>query len=52
MSVEDSKWERYGPLGGVVFVGLDVIVAILGGEPPPTSCMWRDLTVGAVAGGR
>ena len=28
--------ERYGALGGVVFVGLDVIVAVLGGEPPPT----------------
>lgn len=34
--MEDSVWERYGALGGVVFVVLDVIVAVLGGEPPAT----------------
>lgn len=32
--VDDSRWERYGALGGVVFVVLDVAVAVLGGEPP------------------
>ena len=32
--MENSRWERYGALGGVVFVVLDVIVAVLGGEPP------------------
>jgi hypothetical protein len=31
--VEDSKWERYGALGGVLLVGLDLTVALLGGEP-------------------
>lgn len=34
--MEDSRSQRYGALGGVVFVVLDVIVAVLGGEPPPT----------------
>lgn len=34
--MEDSKWERYGAFGGVVFVVLDVVVAVLGGEPPAT----------------
>jgi hypothetical protein len=34
--VEDSRWERYGALGGVVFVVFDVVVAVLGGEPPAT----------------
>ena len=34
--MEDSKWERSGALGGVLFVGLDLIVAALGGEPPAT----------------
>lgn len=32
--VEDSRWERFGALGGVVFVVLDVTIAVLGGEPP------------------
>lgn len=34
--MEDSRWERHGELGGVVFVVLDVVVAVLGGEPPAT----------------
>lgn len=34
--MDDSRWERYGALGGVVFVVLDVVVAVLGGEPPAT----------------
>ena len=34
--MEDSRSERFGALGGVVFVVLDVAVAILGGEPPAT----------------
>jgi hypothetical protein len=34
--VEDSRWERYGALGGVAFVVFDVVVAVLGGEPPAT----------------
>lgn len=32
--MEDSRWERYAALGGVGFVVLDVVVAVLGGEPP------------------
>lgn len=32
--MDDSRWERLGVLGGVVFVVLDVVVAGLGGEPP------------------
>jgi hypothetical protein len=35
--VEDSRSERFGALGGVVFVVLDVAVAVLGGEPPATN---------------
>lgn len=34
--MSDVRWERYGALGGVVFVVLDVVVAVLGGEPPAT----------------
>jgi hypothetical protein len=34
--MEDSKWERYGALGGLLFVGLDLTVAVLGGEAPAT----------------
>lgn len=34
--MKDSRWERYGAPGGVVFVLLDVLVAVLGGEPPAT----------------
>jgi len=32
--MDDAKSERYGALGGVVFVVLDLLVAVLGGEPP------------------
>lgn len=32
--MDDSKWERLGALGGLVFVVLDGAVAVLGGEPP------------------
>lgn len=32
--MDDPRWERAGALGGVVFVALDVTVAVLGGEPP------------------
>jgi hypothetical protein len=34
--VGDSRSERFGALGGVVFVVLDVTIAVLGGEPPAT----------------
>lgn len=34
--MEDSNAERVGALGGVVFVVLDVTIAVLGGEPPAT----------------
>lgn len=39
----DVKWERYGALGGVVFVALDVVVAVLGGEPPATDAGVREV---------
>lgn len=32
--MDDSTWERYGALAGVVFVVCDVVVAVAGGEPP------------------
>ncbi len=32
--MDDSRWERYGVLGGVVFVVCDVVIAVAGGEPP------------------
>lgn len=32
--MNDSRWERLGLLGGVVFVVLDAVVAVVGGEPP------------------
>jgi len=32
--MSDVRWERYGALGGVVFVVCDVVVAVAGGEPP------------------
>ncbi len=34
--MEDSSRERYGALGGIAFVVIDVVVAVLGGEPPAT----------------
>lgn len=34
--MKDRRWERHGALGGVVFVVLDVVLAVLGGEPPST----------------
>ena len=39
----DVKWERYGALGGVVFVALDVVVAVLGGAPPATDAGVREV---------
>lgn len=33
--MDESRGERYGSLGGVIFVVLDVVVAVIGGEPPP-----------------
>jgi hypothetical protein len=35
--VDDSKWERWGALGGILFVVLVAISAILPGSPPKTS---------------
>jgi hypothetical protein len=35
--VDDSKWERWGALGGILFVVLVAISAILPGNPPRTS---------------
>jgi hypothetical protein len=32
--MNDSRWERFALLGGVVFVVLDAVVAVVGGEPP------------------
>lgn len=32
--VAPPAWDRFAPLGGVVFVAIDVVVAALGGEPP------------------
>ena len=37
-------WERYAPIGGVVFVALDVVVAVLGGEPPASDASPAELT--------
>jgi hypothetical protein len=35
--VDDGKWERWGALGGILFVVLVAISAILPGSPPKTS---------------
>jgi hypothetical protein len=35
--VDTPMWERLAPIGGVVFVVLDVVVAVAGGEPPESS---------------
>jgi len=37
-------WERFAPIGGVVFVVLDVIVAVLGGEPPASGASPAEIT--------
>jgi len=34
--MDDSKWERWGALGGIVFVVLVVVTILLPGEPPGT----------------
>ena len=34
--MDSSRWDRYGALGGVVFVVLNVLVTVMGGEPPGT----------------
>lgn len=34
--MNDSKWARYAAIGGVAFVVLNVIGAIIGGSPPAT----------------
>lgn len=39
----DAQWERYGVLGGVVFVVLDLAVAVLGGEPPAADAARADV---------
>lgn len=39
----DSRWERYGALGGVAFVVCDVAVAVLGGEPPAADAGRREV---------
>lgn len=35
--MDDSKWERWGALGGILFAVLVAITAILPGSPPKTS---------------
>jgi len=35
--MDDSKWERWGALGGILFVVLVVVSAFLPGSPPKTS---------------
>lgn len=40
-TVEDERW---GVLGGVVFVVLDVAVAVLGGEPPASDAGTAEIT--------
>jgi hypothetical protein len=35
--VDDSKWERWGALGGILFVIMVVVSAVLPGSPPKTS---------------
>src|ERR1700730_1030591 len=35
--MDEAKWERWGALAGVVFVGLAVIGGFIGGSPPKTS---------------
>jgi hypothetical protein len=35
--VDDSKWERWGALGGILFVIMVVVSALLPGSPPKTS---------------
>lgn len=35
--MDDSKWERWGNLGGILFVVLLVVTIVLGGSPPKTS---------------
>jgi hypothetical protein len=34
--VDRPTWERIAPLGGVAFVAVDLVAALLGGEPPAT----------------
>ena len=34
--MDDSKWERWGALGGILFVILVVVSALLPGDPPKT----------------
>lgn len=41
--MDDVRWERWGALGGVVFVVLDVVVAVLGGEPPGADAGAREV---------
>jgi hypothetical protein len=35
--VDDSKWERWGALGGILFVVIVAVSAIIPGSPPKTS---------------
>jgi hypothetical protein len=34
--LDRPTWERVAPLGGVAFVAIDLVAALLGGEPPAT----------------
>ena len=36
-SPDAPAWERYAPVGGVLFVALDIVIAVLAGEPPATN---------------
>jgi len=35
--MDDSKWERWGALGGILFVVMVVVAAFLPGSPPTTN---------------
>jgi hypothetical protein len=41
--MDDSKWERWGALGGIVFAILTVAAALLPGSPPNTSDSTADM---------
>ena len=41
--MDDSRWERWGALGGIVFAILTVAAALLPGSPPNTSDSTADM---------
>jgi hypothetical protein len=41
--MDDSKWERWGALGGILFVVLVLLSAFLPGSPPKTSDSTADM---------